>query len=63
MKALLTSKEAAEYLGYADNTLRKSRVDGTLGGVDSPKVTMIGKTPRYKLADLDKWIKNLGVKK
>lgn len=56
MKALLTTKEAAEYLGYAEQTLRKSRVTGELGGVEAPKVTMIGRTPRYKVGDLTAWI-------
>lgn len=59
MKALLTTKEAAAYLGYAEYTLRKSRVTGTLGGVPAPKVTRIGKTPRYKNVDLDLWIDGL----
>ena len=62
MKALLTSKEAGQYLGYSEQAINTSRGDGkTLGGISPPKHTKIGnKTIRYKLKELDKWIESLG---
>lgn len=61
MKALLTTREAAEYLGYGEQALRTSRMEGgRLGGIDPPKHTNVGeKTVRYKRTDLDKWIEEL----
>ena len=52
----LTSKEAAEHLGYSEYTLRRARTDGTLSGKPQPKFTKIGKAVRYKKADLDAWV-------
>ncbi|MCW8965261.1 MAG: excisionase [Candidatus Pacearchaeota archaeon] len=61
-KALLTTKEAAEYIGYGEQALRTSRMaGGSLGGQEPPKHIRVGsKTIRYKLADLDEWIERLG---
>lgn len=61
-KALLTTREAAEYIGYSHQALRTSRMDGkTLGGREPPKHVRIGKmSVRYKLTDLDAWIDSLG---
>jgi predicted DNA-binding transcriptional regulator AlpA len=52
----LTTKEAAEHLGYRPYTLRRSRVDKTLAGHATPPYTKLGRAVRYKLSDLDKWI-------
>jgi hypothetical protein len=62
MKALLTTREAAEYLGYSVQAMNTSRGKGKkLGGIDPPKHTNVGdKTVRYKRTDLDKWIEELG---
>ena len=51
----LTTKEAADHLGYSEYTLRRARLDGKLSGKDSPKFTKMGKAVRYKMADLDSW--------
>lgn len=58
---LLTSSEAAQYLGYSEYSLRKSRCDGnTLCGHPTPDFVRIGtKTIRYKKEDLDQWIEGL----
>lgn len=53
---LLTTREAAEYLGYAKQTLNQWRSDGT-----GPKYLKNGKpgSPggvRYKQEDLDEWM-------
>lgn len=61
MKALLTTREAAEYLGYGVQAMKNSRAEGgKLGGIEPPKHTNVGeKTVRYKRTDLDKWIEEL----
>jgi len=52
---LLTEKEAATFLGCAMQTLRSSRVSGTLAGVTAPKFIKMGRWVRYKLDTLEKW--------
>ena len=61
MKTLLTSKQAAEYLGYSEQTLRASRKDGgLLGGIVPPAHIKIGKkTVRYSIDELERWVKAL----
>ena len=49
--ALLTSEQAAKYLGFTDGWLAKLRMTG--GG---PKYVRLGRTCRYTCADLDAWI-------
>ena len=39
MKKLLTTSEAADYLGYKDVTLRVSRITGKLSGLPAPEHT------------------------
>lgn len=58
MSALLSSEQAAEYLGYAEYTLRSSRSTGKLSGLDTPKFIKLGSRVRYKKDDLDSWIKD-----
>ena len=60
MIALLKSKEAARYIGYSDDSMRRSRVTGKLAGVDAPKHIKIGGvTVRYEVAELDRWVASL----
>jgi predicted DNA-binding transcriptional regulator AlpA len=61
MKALLTTREAAEYIGYGKQALDASRMDGgTLSGKAPPPHVKIGtKTIRYKLTDLERWVEEL----
>jgi hypothetical protein len=33
----MSTKEAAKYLGYSVDSMRRARVDGRLGGVKAPK--------------------------
>ncbi|UKH48617.1 hypothetical protein [Vibrio phage vB_ValP_FGH] len=57
MKRLLTSAQAAEYLGYSEYTLRKSRSTGVLCGHETPKYIKLGpKAIRYEQEALDQWI-------
>jgi len=62
MKALLTTREAAEYIGYSEDALNASRSGKKeLGGIEPPIHTKVGdRTVRYKLTDLDAWIDGLG---
>ena len=52
----MSSKEAAEYLGYAEKTLRESRIKGILAGVQGPPYIKRGKFCIYKKDDLDIWL-------
>jgi hypothetical protein len=52
----MTSKEAAEFLGYSEKTLRDSRVTGKLGCVESPPYKKIGRFCIYEKADLANWL-------
>ena len=51
----LTSKQAAEYLGYSENTLRECRVKGILAGIKAPPYIKMGKRVEYSKEDLDNW--------
>jgi len=53
---LLTTREAAQYIGFHPNTLRNSRYLGRLAGVEAPAYRKFGRVCRYKLADLDEWL-------
>lgn len=53
----LTTEEAAKHLGYKPYTLRRSRVDKTLAGHATPAYTKLGRAVRYKISDLDAWMK------
>lgn len=58
--ALLSTIEAAKFLGYAEYTLRTSRATGSLGGHQPPPFVRIGtRTIRYKEEDLALWIEGL----
>ncbi len=49
--ALMTSEQAAKYLGFTDGWLAKLRMRG--GG---PKYIRLGRKCRYAPADLDTWL-------
>jgi len=51
----MNSKEAAATLGYAEKTLRESRVTGTLAGVTTPAYIKRGHRVIYDEEDLVKW--------
>lgn len=51
----MNSKEAANFLGYAEITLRKARVSGVLAGVDAPPFIKMGKRVEYDAEDLTLW--------
>ncbi len=51
-----SSTETAYYLRYSENTLRKSRGTGQLGGRKAPPYIKIGGRIFYEVTDLDNWI-------
>ena len=51
---LLTTEQAAEYLGLSKKTLEKNRCIG----INSPTHVKIGSSVRYRLSDLDDFIIN-----
>jgi len=51
----VNSKEAAATLGYAEKTLRESRVTGTLAGVTTPAYIKRGHRVIYDEEDLVEW--------
>lgn len=52
---LLTSKQAADVLQYAERTLRGSRVSGYLAGRKTPPYIRRGRQILYNLNDLTEW--------
>lgn len=55
-KPYLTTKEAADILGYSEQTLIQSRNTKTLGGGEAPPFIKRGRMIRYVRAELDAWI-------
>ena len=53
---LLSSKEAAIYLGTRDNTLKTSRHTGLLWQHPAPAYIKIQRTVRYRKETLDEWL-------
>jgi len=52
-----TARQAAEYLGYAYNTMNAARHTGILAGREAPKFFRRGRPIRYKKSSLDKWLR------
>ncbi len=48
---LMTGRQAAAYLGVAEQTLRKSRISG-----NGPKYRKIGRLVRYAVEDLAEYV-------
>ena len=56
IRQYLTEREAAPYLGFKPATLRHSRWTGVLAGVAAPKHYKVGRSVRYSVAELDRWM-------
>jgi predicted DNA-binding transcriptional regulator AlpA len=56
---LLDDHTTAPLLGVSPATLRKSRVTGTLLGLPTPIFLKMGKTIRYRDADIREWLSQL----
>lgn len=50
--ALLTTTQAAKWLGLGVSTLEQARVTG----INCPKFIKIGRSVRYRLADLEEFV-------
>ncbi len=50
-KAVFGTLEAATYLGFAEQSLRKMRMDG-----DGPPFVRMGRKVVYRISDLDAWL-------
>nr|MDT0250469.1 helix-turn-helix domain-containing protein [Endozoicomonas sp.] len=53
--ALLTTDQAANYLGIAKTEIAQSRVTGSLSGLEPPYFIRIGKRVRYPIEALNEW--------
>lgn len=56
IRKCLVERQAADYLGYRPSTLRQSRWSGTLAGAPAPQYIRIGRSIRYRVEDLDRWL-------
>ena len=56
----ISEKEAAEYLGVAERTLRSWRSNGRIDnkGTHPPRVYVRGKHVYYELGELEEWIRD-----
>jgi predicted DNA-binding transcriptional regulator AlpA len=54
--SLLTSKNTADRIGIADQTLRVSRKTGLLLGASAPKHIKMGRIVRYRAEELENWL-------
>jgi hypothetical protein len=52
---LLTEREAAAYLRVSARTLRRYRTEKP-AGTGPPVAGYVGRSPRYRRADLDAWL-------
>lgn len=56
MNGLLSTRDAAQYLGCSWHTLNQSRTTGTLLRVKAPQHIKIGHSVKYKAEDLREWV-------
>ena len=56
MNEFLSAKDAAEYLGISEMSLRSARSKGALAGVKPPAYIKRGQRVFYKKATLDIWL-------
>ena len=59
---LLSTKEAAQYIGLQAATLRNARSLGRLAGVEPPAYRKIGSVVRYEKDALDEWLAQFEVR-
>lgn len=59
-KALFSTRQAADYLGYSCGAIRTSRITGLLADFEAPPHIKLGKSikshVRYEKKALDEWI-------
>lgn len=56
----ISEKEAAEYLGIAERTLRSWRINGRIDnkGTPPPRAYVRGKHVYYELGELEEWLRD-----
>ena len=59
VKLTLTTREAAAKIGVCKSTLDKSRVTGSLKGLEPPPYIRIGSVVRYKTSDIVEWVSSI----
>jgi predicted DNA-binding transcriptional regulator AlpA len=52
VRPLMTTEQAAAYLGWGVSTLEQSRVSG----INCPQFVKMGRSVRYRLADLEAYV-------
>jgi len=50
-----STKETANFIGCAPNSLKQSRVSGRLFGVKAPAYIKLGRSVRYKRKTIEEW--------
>ena len=56
-KQVYSTSETAHYLGVCKSDIDKSRVTGELRGHPAPSFIKLGRSIRYRVEDLNKWLK------
>lgn len=56
-KRVYSTSETAHYLGVCKSDVDKSRVTGELRGHPAPNFITLGRSIRYRVEDLDKWLR------
>ncbi|MFQ3249629.1 MAG: putative DNA-binding transcriptional regulator AlpA [Glaciecola sp.] len=59
LRELNKTKEVAEFLNVAPQSLRISRLNGKLLGTTAPKHIKVGRTVFYKKKDIQAWLDGL----
>ena len=55
----LSAIQAAHYLGISKCVLDKARISGELFGLEPPAFVRMGRSIRYPINDLEKWLSEL----
>lgn len=55
----LNTCEAARYIGVGKSDLDNARSQGSLSGITPPPFVRIGTRVRYRVSDLDNWLRSL----
>ena len=59
IQAVMTTGEAAHYLGMSKSALDKARITGELFGTKPPEFVRFGRAIRYVKNELDDWLATL----
>lgn len=62
-KEVLTRKEAAQFTGFSEVWLKKMAAQGSTARVKAPVYIKIGRSVRYRRADLVQWLEQHAVRR